>query len=433
LAFQHWHCTLIVKIFLVRPGYWGIFATCGLIICGVFVRPAFAQDVTLTSLLQLAIYKHPTIIQARSQVKAAGYDLEAARWGRFPTVSSDLRSDERYVQSIARIEQPLWAGGRIDGRIELGQANLRVADASVKEAELNALQQVATSYFEVLRLMARLTAAKDSVREHTQLLGLISRRVEAQISPPADATLAQARLQQALTEQLQIQRQLDSARFSLAQWAGPISGHLKEPRRIDYERFPGHDFVLERAQKASGQRLKLQSQIESAVAQIQVSKAQGFPTVVAGHQYVIGGPLAPGLGRSSTYVGLQFQPGAGLSALSGVQSAVAKKEAAEMELEALDRSLEAQTKTLYNDIDALQAQLAPAQALQADTADLIDSYLRQYQIGRKNWLDVLNALREKTQAIYNLADVRFSLQQSQIKLMLIMGQIDGIKTSAIHE
>jgi adhesin transport system outer membrane protein len=132
-------------------------------------------------------------------------------------------------------------------------------------------------------------------------------------------------------------------------------------------------------------------------------------------------------------VGLQFQPGAGLSALSGVQSAVAKKEAAEMELEALDRSLEAQTKTLYNDIDALQAQLAPAQALQADTADLIDSYLRQYQIGRKNWLDVLNALREKTQAIYNLADVRFSLQQSQIKLMLIMGQIDGIKTSAIHE
>jgi adhesin transport system outer membrane protein len=408
-------------------------------ICWSFVFLAFglagahAQDVNLSGLLQLAIYKHPTVLQAINQAKAAGFDLEAAKWGRFPTVSSDLRTDSSYVQSIARVEQPIWAAGRIEGRIQLGASNLRVAQAGVLEAEVNALTQVGGNFFDVLRLSARLISANDNVKEHTQLLGLITRRMQAQISPPADVTLAQARWQSALTEQLQTQRQLEAARLSLVQWAGPLTGPLKEPRRIDQDRSIHGDALVLLAKDVSGQRIRLLAQIESAEAQITVAKAQSFPTVVAGYQYVTSGPLAPGLGRGSTYLSLQYQPGAGLSALSGVQNAIAKKEAAELELQALDLSLESQIKTLYNDIDSLQSQLAPAEALQNDTSELVDSYLRQYQIGRKNWLDVLNALREKTQAAYNLADIRYSLQQSQVKLMLLSGQISGRKTSAIHD
>lgn len=392
-----------------------------------------APEVRLTGLLELAMVQHPTILQSRSQAQAAGYDLAAAKWGRFPTLSSELRSDSTYTQSIAKLEQPLWAGGRIDGRVDQGEANLRAAEAAVREAELNALTQVSTSFFEVLRLSSRLQTAQENVQEHQRLYDMIARRQQAQISPQADVTLAQARLQQAITERLQIQRQLETTRNSLTQWAGPIDGQPVAPGQVRYVRTPATQDLVDRVLQASAQRTKLQAQIESAEAQIRVAQAQGLPTVVAGVQRIVSGPNPYNMDRNHSYVGVQYQPGAGLSALSGISAALARKEASERELQALDRSLENQAKSLYSDIDVLQAQLQPAQDLLAGTSDLVDSYLRQYQIGRKNWLDVLNALREKTQAHYNLADVRFTLQQSQVRMLLLSGDLSGQNTTVIHE
>jgi len=377
--------------------------------------------------------QHPTILLSRSQAQAAGFDLDAAKWGRFPSVAADMRSDSMYAQSIARVEQPLWAGGRIDGRIELGAANLRVAEEGVRDAELNALTQVGGAFFEWLRLDSRYKSSEQNVQEHERLFALISRRVKSEISPPADATLAEARLQQAITERLQIQRQLESTFNTLIQWAGPLNGTPVLPEGIEYQRAPSVQMVVDQAFQTSGQRQKLLAQIESARAQVRLAEAQGLPTVVAGYQYIVSGPLYTAPDRGRGYVGVQYQPGAGLSALSGVKSALAKQDAAEQELQVLERNLEFQARTFYSDIDALQAQLVPAQELLNGTSQLVDSYLRQYQIGRKNWLDVLNVLREKTQAQYNLADVRYSLLQSQVKLLLLTGELSGTKFSVIHE
>jgi adhesin transport system outer membrane protein len=394
---------------------------------------AHAQEVRLTQLLDLAKTRHPSILQARSQAQSAGFELDAAKWGKFPTVSSEVRSDSAYAQSIAKVEQPLWAGGRIEGRIELGEANLRVAEAGIRDAELNALTQVGSAFFEWLRLHSRLQTALQNVQEHQRLAQLIGRRVESEISPPADATLAEARLQQAITERLQFERQLATTFNTLVQWTGPLNGLPVAPTHIAYTRAPIGQTVVDLAFQTSGQRQKLMAQIESTQAQIRLAQAQGMPSVVAGYQYIVSGPLYTAPDRGRGYVGLQFQPGAGLSALAGIKSALAKKDAAEQELQMLERNIEFQARTLYSDIDALQAQLAPAQELVQGTSELVESYLRQYQIGRKNWLDVLNAQREKTQADYNLADVRYALRQSQIKLLLLTGELHSAQPSVIHE
>ena len=397
------------------------------------VASAAVPGVRLSALFDLAMARHPTILQARSQAQAAGFDLDAAKWGRFPTVSSDVRSDSQWAQSVARIEQPLWAGGRIDGRIAQGEAGVRMAQAGVRDAELTALTQVGTAFFEWLRLDARLISAQLNVQEHQKLLDLIGRRVKSEISPPADATLAQARLQQAVAERLQIQRQLDTTTHALVQWAGALDGRPTAPRRIPYARLASDAELVQQVLEASAQRQKLQAQMESAQAQIGLAQAQGLPTVVAGYQHILSGPTYGLPDRGRAYVGLQFQPGAGLSAVSGIQAALAKKDAAEQELQVLERNLASQARTLYSDIDALQAQMGPAIELLEGTNDLVDSYLRQYQIGRKNWLDVLNAQREKTQAQYNLADVRYALQQSQVKLLLLTGELQGKPQSGLHE
>ena len=64
---------------------------------------------------------------------------------------------------------------------------------------------------------------------------------------------------------------------------------------------------------------------------------------------------------------------------------------------------------------------------------MVASYLRQYQVGRRIWIEVLNAQREMTQAAYGLIDLQVSLQQSQAKLMLLSGDITPQEYGLIHE
>lgn len=412
----------------------------GAIVLGGLGSPALAADFTLKQLLEIGADRHPSVLQARSQAQAAGFDVESAQWGRFPTVSTQLRSDTNLNQSLAKVEQPLWTGGKLSSRIELSEANLRAAEAGIREAEFNALTQVATAFFEALRLERRLQSATLNVTEHERLVALIQRRTEAQISPPADTTLAQARLQQAVSERIQIKKQLDASLTTLAQWTVPLNGvqngspngPLKAPADIVFTP-PAEGVLLERAIAHSAQRKRLLSQIDSADAQINVSKAQVWPTVVAGFQHTWGGLVPANYDRNKGYLGLEFQSGAGLSARTGVQAAVSRKEATQQELETLERNLTAQVSAGLSELQALQAQLEPSQSLLAGTTEIVESYLRQYQVGRKNWLDVLNAQREKTQALYSDADTRFGYQSSKVRLMILTGDISAQHLTALHD
>lgn len=398
---------------------------------------AQAQPARLADLMELAVQKHPTVLQARSQAQAAGFELEAAEWGRYPSVTSDIRSDSSATQSVLKVEQPLWAGGRIEARIALSQAGVRVAQSAVLEAQATALVQTSGSYLEILRLSDRDRIAADNLEALQRLVDLMSRRTQAQISASVDLTLAQARLQQATSERLQIQRQLESTRTALTEWVGPIPARLAQTRAIDHPTLRDTagrcGQLFDQALEFSAQRKRLLAQMDTANAQIELTKAQNLPAVVAGYQHILAGPLAAGADRGRAYIGLQFQSGSGLSARSVVQSSIAKREASEQELQVFERQLQSQVNVLCSDIEALQAQLGPALALEKDADELVASYLRQYQIGRKNWLDVLNAQREKTQAMFSVADVRYALLQSQARLLILTGVLPTQSSSVIHE
>ena len=52
---------------------------------------------------------------------------------------------------------------------------------------------------------------------------------------------------------------------------------------------------------------------------------------------------------------------------------------------------------------------------------MVSSYLRQYTVGRKTWLDVLNAQRELVQAQLALADNQAALNIASHKLQTLLG------------
>jgi adhesin transport system outer membrane protein len=51
--------------------------------------------------------------------------------------------------------------------------------------------------------------------------------------------------------------------------------------------------------------------------------------------------------------------------------------------------------------------------------------VRQYVAGRKNWIELLNAQRELTQARYALADTEWGVPRSHLRLQLTTGELSA--------
>lgn len=391
-----------------------------------------ASALTLGTVLTEAALNHPSVKARQSEARAAESERRGANWGRYPSLGAELQTASGGTSnSVARITQPLWTGGRLTGQIASAEANLLVANASVSEAQLIIMQEAATAFFEIQRLNARLVAAQANELEHRRLVDVIDRRVKSEVSPATDATQAQARLQQAITERLQFERQLETVRFGLEQIVGKPALNTRPPRDILLDKWTSVA-LLDAARSYSPERQRREAQVSQAEAQIKTAKAVLMPQLSLQQEFKMGSVPA-GVDRGRLFMGLSVQTGAGLSSLSAVDVAVARQQAARDGLEQNTRLLEQNVLSLWNDVNALSAQLQPSRSLLDASDDVVSSYLRQFQVGRKVWIDVLNAQREKTNASYALADIEAPLLLAKLRLLLLVGAVRPDSLTAIYD
>ncbi|PUE41490.1 TolC family protein [Limnohabitans sp. Bal53] len=390
-----------------------------------------ATELRLVDALSLAATHHPSVKAKLAEVKAAQADLETAKWSRYPTVSTEATASGGRPQAALLVQQPLWAGGKIDAQNRLAQAQLTLAEASLQETRTSLMQQAGQQFFEMLRWHQRLEVARKTENEHRKLLELIQRRVVAEISPLTDQVLATARFQQAVTERIQFARSLQTAQLALQQLVGEPHTALKAPTRMA---LPPQDVgvAIEASKTHSAELLRWRTQQEVAQAQIDMAQAGLYPTVALAHRQNLGAQ-DNSTQANRTYLSLQFTPGPGLSVRSVAAAARSRLENSLQNTVVFERQLEQQVRTTLAELDALTQQVEPARLLVTATEDVVESYLRQYQIGKKNWLDVLNALRESAQAHYSALDVSSTTQSLQLRVMLLTGPMNSQALGLIHD
>lgn len=392
------------------------------------IKHVLAETEKLEDLMLEAVKSNPNILVKKSEFEAAGYNLETAKWGRFPSFSTEVRAlDTGTNNTVLKVEQPLWTGGRITSQIDIANAGISIADAALHQTEQTILQEVAFAFYEVQRLEARLKFALENEYEHQKLAESMRRRVQSEISPLSDQNQTGIRLRNAAAERIQIQRQLMSAKLALDQVVGRPIGKIAKPADIDLQVLT-EDQLLAAAREFSPERKRLQAKVESAESEVILAKSKLMPQIVAGYQHQIG-TLPIGIDRDQAYLALQFQPGAGLSSYTAIQSAIAKKQSVLEELSAFDRQLTQRLRTAWAEYKTLSEQIQPALDSAAGSEMIVASYMRQFQVGKKNWLEVLNSQRERAQAQYALVDIESPLQLAAVKLLIISGLIKADKVA----
>ena len=382
---------------------------------------------TFERVLQSALDSHPAIMGKRSGQAAARADKKGAEWLRYPTPSIEAATQGNGKDSgLLRIEQPLWAGGRITAAIDAAGSRLDAADAALTEAELDLTLRVIAAYTEALRQKARQQYAQEGVDEHEKLLGMIRRRVEHEVSSRTDQRLAESRLYQAINDLSQATQAYNNALAQLAQLSGKPVADISEQEVSALGAPSSLEAALSQALGYSPTLRRLMHEEEAANADIDSKRSAYMPQL----SLRLEKSVAQGQTQNnSAMLVLQAQPGAGLSAGSGVDAAIARREAARMAREAAERSTSERVTLDWNEWVAAGLRQKNAAQSRAMSTDVFESYTRQYVIGRKSWIDVLNAVREATQSQFLLEDAHAQAIAASLRLRAQAGTLAGMANS----
>ncbi len=385
---------------------------------------------TLLQALEAAQSSHPNVVSRQAELAAQKDALDAARWQRYPgiTASSSVAADGNRVIT-GRVEVPVWNAGRLNAEIDAARHRMGAAEAGTGEAVRAIQDVVVTGFTELARTGDRIAAAQETMAEHERLLALIRRRVTSEISAEADLVLAQARLAQAKVERAQLDMLAANARSALTQATGREVRDVLVPTNVRLLPVSFETLALA-AVAASPALRRSQAEEDAAEAGIAALRAARYPQVVARLEQGFGGTGSTSDQRR-LYLGMEFQTGNGFSAQAQISAAQARKQALLATRDGQRRELLERLRTDWTDAQSLAVQIPSLEQLVVATRQMYESFSRQYVVGRKAWLELLNAQREASQAKSQLADARWGLTRAVLRLELATGR-QGLVTTSLE-
>ncbi|MBV8030814.1 MAG: TolC family protein [Betaproteobacteria bacterium] len=399
-----------------------------------FANASFAQQATPEPTTELslrqavaeAVLRNPNRVRAAHEVRAATFDREAAEWGRFPTLTVDAGAAQS-SQSIAptstvRVEQPLWAGGRIDGQIDSARAQVSAAKSAEGDSQRRLAEETAVAYVGWMDAQARVDIARESAAALAALLEYVRRRQFEGLASIADVSIGKARYSSALALVEQLNGERDQAR---AQLEVLIVTRIERGLAVSVPPFADRPAAeLEAAYVANSQLVaQRRSEVDAARAQAAVRKAAILPRVALRYEHLTyqnNGLTPPS--DSRVMIVLQYSPDAGLASLSGYEAAQSRVDSATSQLAADENDARLRARANWSENRASRRQVDELEPQVASLNDSMASFRRQFEAGRKSWLELLNTQREVVDARISLSKAKTSRDQSALRLMANTGE-----------
>lgn len=378
---------------------------------------SFAELVTAT------LASHPSLQGQRRIVDAAQADLDAARWQRYPVPDLQWSQDDRGNSNVLlALQQPVWTGGRIQAGIRAAEARQGAAGQGVAETQQELLLRVAQLYSEAVRRQGQQRIHSENVAQHEQLLAMIERRVAQNFSPAVDLSLAGSRLAQAASDLSTVNQALDAALWQLTELSGQTVAAVQE-HILPEPRVPASLNAAQQSAIAHSPRLAILLHEGAAAEQDARSERARLSPIVAlrlEHR-----DMEVGGSDQRALVVLESQLGAGLSSLSTISAAGARREAVEQRRLTAERELRTEVTLAWQQWRGAQGRVESARQNRDGTQSVYASYARQYAIGQKSWLDLLNSVREDTVAALSIEDAQFESRLARLRLAVLTGHLQA--------
>jgi adhesin transport system outer membrane protein len=393
------------------------------------------EPVTLKSLLVLANSHYPALQAARLEMKAALDDLEGSRRLYWPTVSAVVETASTTASvttpsKFLQVEQTIWDAGSINARIAESKSisDVQTLRAAIVQEDVHL--QLTNAWQNLLASKGRMDVAQQAIERLQAFQLQMLRRVQVEASPRIDLELANSRILQTEVEFTTAQNSFKQALNRIEQYSGrkdlktralePGALAIIAPTAAFDESLYAADWAAVMNQHPSIG--KARAEAAQSQTRLDQKKAEAWPQLYARVTKPLSTPDARFTSGPTAFLGLRYSSSAGFGNQLQAQALATRVASAE---ELVNGAATDLRQNLQVDLDEyVNAKLRIASLEKSvKGADLVlESYLRQFQGGKKTWQDLLNAVRELAQNEYTLADARASMQGAYYRLQIRTGQ-----------
>ena len=371
----------------------------GLLLSSFIVNSADIKEICGTEfddLLAEGLRTHPSITVSKKLVLGSELQVDIARWGYFPTPSVNISGSSSNASTTLRLDQPLWAGGKIDANRDKAKALNDEAKHNYALSQFRLIEDYLTSLQNYLQAQDKISILNSSVTELKSMMQTIDRMIAAGELSVADKNLLNTIISDLYSSLEITQAELDVAKIQLEILTGykvrcNIASAVKEifPDKINIE-------LLVNQTLNSHPSLKiLNARVQAAKADVDLAQSKLWPTLKLRGEHTKGSLLKSNNSNKEDnliYLLLEMSTGAGASALNSIERS--KINVLKVKSQKLSKEKEVVDQLMYNytRFIAVKTNIGLL-SKDIETAEKVfDSNKRLFFLQQKKWLEVVNAL-----------------------------------------
>lgn len=393
------------------------------------------QSETVSNVLRMAFQSHPLVLEAESLIQAEQFGIEGARAGFYPylQVTSALADRSQDGNVTVSAVQPLFDGGLVRSQLRQAKSQFKASELNLQQVRLALSDEVLRATFDILQADDQLRLFERYIDDLQQSKQTIERRAEKGVAPDADVQTVLARISQAQAGRETVRASRSSARSRLSSLVSGPPPEVRWPDDALRMKTDELEILMQDVERNPAVRLAAQA-IVTQRAQAGAAKASIWPQLSLQHRRQLSGrQFDPS--NDATLLVLQYQTTNGYKAYQGYTSELARLESAERKLDSTRANLKAVFRADIVQYLTAVTQYASQQNASRSLTELASSYRRQFDVGRKTWIELLNAQREAHEARMLLITFKRSFWQSDLRILLqsMNWQNLGLEEFSDHE
>ncbi|AYG05680.1 channel protein TolC [Pseudomonas fluorescens] len=405
---------------------------------------SFVQAQTLPQAMQQALDVHPEIQAGVNARIAADYQLRAAKGGYLPRVdlnagygregtdSSSTRARGGHWdtlnrgESSLRLQQMVFDGFATSSEVGRQQATVNSRAFSLLGTSERTALTVAQVYLDVLTRREFVRLAEDNLRNHERIYDQIKLRTQRGVGSGADLDQAEARLAQARNNVITEQTNLADAQTNYLSAVGQEADQLERPPSF-MAMLPA-DLNEARRQMLDNSPIlrSAESDIAAAEKQYEAAKSSFYPRFDAelgrNADNNIDGDASHNNGWEAM-LRMRFNLYAGGSNKAELESkSYQSNQALDIRNNAL-RQLNEELGLAWNAMNNANAQVPIAQQYVDHSSKVRGAYQKQFSLGERTLLDLLDSENELFTASRRLEEIKNVQLFTQYRIKATMGEL----------
>lgn len=400
---------------------------------GMHSGQVFAQGLADAVRAGLAI--HPEVRAIMADRERASTEVEMARSGYHPALSLSAGPQEFNFGDVvydATVSQMLYDWGRVRSKVDRASAAHQLLSESLLVTRDDAALDIIETYFDALLAERRLEAVRLHLNDLDDILRMTEARGQDGYSDRSEVDRAHLEMTRA-REQLAMEKgSLQEARNQYRVLVGTDPQELSEPRPMSMARYLAASDLSRIITQSPLYQRSVQDTAQ-AEAELRETKAALLPQLnleATALRREIGGQLE---NDSMIALRLRMDTLQGLSNFQRPTAAQQRLESAQWNQDSMQRDIIRKLRNLFDTEETLRWREESLRQQVGESDQVSALYREQFEVGRRDIIDLLNVQRERFEAVRQLETLRIERLRIEYRAAAQIGLLGALLENRLND